>query len=57
MAPMDRACKTDEENGILYYARMCGSRDIEVWKLQKMLVPHLGNLGNIKLLSCLSTSF
>ena len=35
MALMDRTRKTDQENGILYYVMMCGSRDIEVWKSQK----------------------
>ena len=32
---MERTRKTDQENGILYYVMMCGSRDIEVWKSQK----------------------
>ena len=26
---MDRTRKTDQENGILYYVRMCGSRDAQ----------------------------
>ena len=35
MALMDGTRKTDQENVILYYVRMSGSRDIEVWKSQK----------------------
>ena len=36
MAPMERARKTDKENGMVYYVWMCGSWDTKVWKLGKM---------------------
>ena len=33
---MERAGKTDQENGMVYYVWMCGSSDIKVWKSGKM---------------------
>ena len=35
MSPVERAWKTVQENGIICYVCMCGSRDIGVWKSWK----------------------
>ena len=35
MAPVERARNTGQENGMICYVWMCGSRDIQVWKSGK----------------------
>ena len=35
MAPLETAHETSQENGMVFYVRMCGSRDMEVWKSEK----------------------
>ena len=36
IAPLERAGKTGQVNGMVYYVWMCGYRDIEAWKSGKM---------------------